>query len=240
MEKYYIDHADIVTSHKCNSNCRFCIDKFINKSDDEVKLKDIKRFLEVLRKSTEKKIEILLLGGEPTMLPTDKLIEIANLVHSYGYDIVMSTNGINKEKIHSLLPYYDWIQITMHSDREIDYWRPYKKINVKWSGDKTFTLEKLNHFIEYTEGYERRSVTMYFTPDFHELCDDKRVWGLLEKLEWTRNGSYYYAFYKGVRFKKSIHGETNIIDEPTIPKLYPNGNYNKTWCHEEMDDYLNW
>lgn len=20
--------------------------------------------------------------------------------------------------------------------------------------------------------------------------------------------------------------------------LYPNGNYNKTWCHEEMDDYL--
>ena len=23
-----------------------------------------------------------------------------------------------------------------------------------------------------------------------------------------------------------------------IPKLYPNGNYNKTWCNEDNDPYL--
>ena len=56
--------------------------------------------------------------------------------------------------------------------------------------------------------------------------------------QWKRNGSYYYTFYEGVRFKRCVPGETNLIDEPTIPKLYPNGNYNKTWCHEELDDYL--
>jgi hypothetical protein len=71
-----------------------------------------------------------------------------------------------------------------------------------------------------------------------ELCTDKEVWELLDTLDWVRNGSYNYAFYKGVRFKKCIRGETNLIDEPTIPKLYPNGNYNKTWCNEELDDYL--
>ena len=49
---------------------------------------------------------------------------------------------------------------------------------------------------------------------------------------------YEYTFYKGVRIKKCIPGETNIIDEPTVPKVYPNGNYNKTWCNEEMDNYL--
>lgn len=47
-----------------------------------------------------------------------------------------------------------------------------------------------------------------------------------------------YTFYKGVRRKKCIHGQTNIIDEETLPKLYPNGNYNKTWNNEELDDYL--
>ena len=79
---------------------------------------------------------------------------------------------------------------------------------------------------------------MYFTPDFEELCKDERVWELLDTLEWKRNGSYMYAFYRGVRFKKCIPGETNLIDEPTVPKLYPNGNYNKTWNNEDMDDYL--
>ena len=80
---------------------------------------------------------------------------------------------------------------------------------------------------------------MYFTPDFQELCVDEKVWNLLNTLEWHRNGSYEYAFYNGVRFKKCIHGETNIIDEPSVPKLYPNGAYNKTWNDEIMDDYLN-
>ena len=36
-----------------------------------------------------------------------------------------------------------------------------------------------------------------------------------------------YTIDDGVRFKKCIPGETNIIDEPTIPKLYPNGNYSE-------------
>lgn len=79
---------------------------------------------------------------------------------------------------------------------------------------------------------------MYFTPDFKQLCSDQKIWSLLDTLEWKRNGSYMYAFYKNIRFKKCIPNETNIIDEPTVPKLYPNGNYNKTWLNENLDDYL--
>lgn len=133
---------------------------------------------------------------------------------------------------------------TTHSEQETDYWRgvnvKYGNINLKLSGDQMLTLEKLNHFIDTTTDFTRRSVSMYFTPDFEELCKDDRVWNLLDSklLNWERNGSYFYAFYKGVRFKKCIPGKTNIIDEPTVPKLYPNGNYNRTWLNEDMDDYL--
>lgn len=66
--KQYIDHADIVTSHMCNNNCKFCIDKFLHTSDKKINTKDIDKFLRLLKQHTDKQLEILLLGGEPTML----------------------------------------------------------------------------------------------------------------------------------------------------------------------------
>ena len=238
---FELDHIDIVVSHKCNNNCINCIDKFINTSDKEILLNDVENFLKLMRTVTEKDLEVLLLGGEPTILDTQKLIDIALLIRKYGFRPIMSTNGIQKEKIISLLPYYDWIQVTIRSQKDIDFWRPYKdKINVKISGDKTLTMEKLNKFVQNTKDFARRSVSMYFTPDFNELCSDVEVWNFLNDPvhTWERNGSYLYMFHNGVRYKKCIHGITNIADEPTVPKLYPNGNYNKTWSHEELDDYL--
>lgn len=239
MDKQYIDHANIVVTHSCNNHCKFCIDKFVNTDNRIVSLADVEKFLKLLRKNTDKCFSVLLLGGEPTAAPTEFLIKAADLIHHYGFRIMMSTNGINKEKIIELLPYYDWIQVTVYNDAQINFWRQWpNKINIKYCGDRLLTMEKLKHFIEYTNEFARRSVSMYFTPDWQELCTDEDVWNLLNSLEWKRNGSYYYTFYKGVRFKRCIPGETNLIDEPTIPKLYPNGNYNKTWCHEELDDYL--
>lgn len=238
-ENFNLDHLDIVTSHMCNRNCKFCVDKFIHSSNEIIKLSDIEKFLKLIREITKDKLEVLLLGGEPTVLPIENLISIANLIHKYDFLAIISTNGLLKDKIIELLPYYDWIQVTVYNDKDIDFYKQYTdKINIKLSGDARLTMQKLNHFIEYTKNFKRRSVSMYFTPDFKELCSDKEIWELLDTLVWKRNGSYEYAFYKGVRFKKCIHNETNIIDEPTVPKLYQNGNYNKSWNNEELDDYL--
>jgi len=234
-----IDHIDIVTSHKCNFHCPFCVDKFCHTSEDEVKLEDIDRFLKIVRKHTDKNLEVLLLGGEPTILSFEKLVEISKVITNNGFTPIISTNGFFKDKIIALLAHYRWIQVTVHSDKQIDFYRDYKdKINIKWSGDENMTFDVFNHFIEYTEGFERRSISMYSTANFIELCRDEDVWDVLNALKWERNGSYLYSFYKGVRIKKFIKGETNIIDEPTVPKLYPNGNYNKTWNNEYLDDYL--
>jgi len=234
-----LDHADIVTSHKCNNNCPHCIDKFLHTSNKEVSYSNVAKFLRLLRQHTDKPLEVLLLGGEPTMLDEHKLMMIASLIKINGFVPIMSTNGRERDKIIALTKHYQWIQVTVNNDADIDYWKPWSdRINIKLAGDSRLTMDKLNHFIEYTKDFERRSVSMYFTEDFEELCKDEEVWTLLDTLEWQRNGSYMYAFYKGVRFKKCIPGETNIIDEPSVPKLYPNGNYNKTWCNEDMDPYL--
>lgn len=236
---YNLDHIDIVVSHQCNMKCLHCIDKFRGQSDEIVKLEDVEKFLQLIRKHTSKSLEVLLLGGDPSVAGAYYLQRLALLIRKYDFKPIMSTNGILKGTIVDCLSYFESIQITVHNDAEIDYWRNYaEKINVKLAGDNNLTFEKLIHFIEYTKGFTRRSVSMYFTPDFEELCKDIMIWEMLDSLQWERNGSYEYAFYKGVRFKKCIPGITNIIDEPTIPKLYPNGNYNKTWNNEEMDDYL--
>lgn len=239
MGKIFIDHGDVVTSHMCNKRCEYCIDKFIHSSTDIVSLENLDKFLRLLKESTDRDLEILFIGGEPTVLPFDYLVEMSKLVRSYGYSPIMSTNGILKDKIIQLMPYYDWIQITVNSDADIDEYRDYPhNINLKLAGDETLTYEKLMHFLDYSKEFERKSIPMYFTPDFKELCTDERIWKFFETLEWTRLGSYMYAFYQGARFKKAIHEETNIIDEPLAPKLYPNGNYNKTWINEDLDDYL--
>lgn len=234
-----IDHADIVITHECMNNCKFCIDKFVHTSNNVVSEESVEMFMKKLNASTNKRIEVLFLGGEPTCAGIEKLAAISNIVRKYGYIPIISTNNPSKETVAQLLPYFDWIQVTVHNDNQIDFYRKYKdKINVKWSGDKSMDINKFNHFIDATQDYERRSISMYFTPDFQELCTDKEVWKILDSLEWKRNGSYLYSFYKVVRIKRCINGETNIIDEPTVPKLYPNGNYNKTWNNEDMDDYL--
>ena len=235
----YIDHADVVVTHECMNHCPFCIDKFVHTSNEVVKKEDLIRFLKKLRSVTSRKLEVLFLGGEPTCAGIEKLAELTDIVREFGFSPIISTNNPKKELIVKLLPYFDWIQVTVHSDKQIEFYRQYKdKINIKLSGDKNLTLEKLNHFIDVTKDFERKSISMYFTPLWKELCTDEEVWSLLNKLSWTRNGSYVYTFYQGVRIKKCIHGETNLVDEPSVPKLYPNGNYNKTWNNETLDDYL--
>lgn len=236
----YIDHADIVVTHKCNLNCPFCIDPLRNTDDSLVKFEDVQNFLSILRKHTQDKITVLLLGGDPTTAETEYLIQLADLIHSHNFKITMSTNGTKRNIILNILPHFDSIQITAHSQKEINFWAKYgDKINLKISGDADLTYEKLIKFIDDTDNmFYRRSVSMYFTPDFQELCQDQNIWNLLDDLDWSRNGSYNYAFYRGVRFKRCLPGLTNIIDEPSVPKLYPNGNYNKTWNNEENNPYL--
>lgn len=234
-----IDHIDIVVTHKCMNHCPFCIDKFVHSSKEVVKPMSVAAFLEKVRTVTDKQLEVLFLGGEPTCAPLLSLAELTRIVRYYGFSPIISTNNPNKNIVANITELFDWVQVTVHNDSQIEFYRNYRdRINIKMSGDKTFTIDRLHHFIEVTKDFKRRSVSMYFAPDFKELCEDQRVWQLLDTLEWKRNGSYLYTFYKGVRFKRCIPGETNIIDEPTVPKLYPNGNYNKTWLNEDMDDYL--
>jgi len=242
-----IDHADIVVNHVCNMACKFCVDKYRG-NEGEVSFDSICKFLNLLKKHehfqpkyhTNPRLEILLLGGEPTLIGGDKLALYSGAIWGAGFSPIISTNARDKEVVKKILPFFDWVQVAVYSDAEIDYWRKLstEKINLKLSGDSTFTMAKLEHFKEYTKDFKRRSVTMFFKPNFEQVCPDAEVKEFLTTLEWERLDSYEYTMYEGIRLKRCIPGVTNIADEPHIPKLYPNGNYNKTWVNEDHDPYL--
>lgn len=156
---FTIDHADIVVNHMCNMNCKYCVDTFRGSTNEIIKIDYVKSFLDLLKKNTEiyqplymdkkEALEILILGGEPTLIGAERLVEIADEVHKHGFQIVISTNARLKNVVKEIIPYFDWIQVAVYGDAEIDYWRGIStdKINVKLSGDALFNLERLNHFV---------------------------------------------------------------------------------------------
>lgn len=235
-----IHHIDIIITHSCNMKCPNCIDKFVNLSTNVISPSTVETFLSKLReKGLKGKVPVLLLGGEPFSTPTSTIQHVTSIIREYNFSPIVSTNGKQKEKIIQCMDMFDSIQVTLHSQKEIDFYSKYsKKINAKLSGDNHLTIDKLESFIRDTKDFYRQSLSMYFTDNHEEICKDEDVWQLLNALEWTRLGSYLYTFYKGMRIKRSIPNETNIINEPQIPKLYPNENYNQTWNNEDMDDYL--
>lgn len=238
-------HVDIITCHICNTHCPNCVDRFLNSSKEFISNETVEKFLRLIRKHTDKMLSALLLGGEPTMLPSRKLISLAETIRGMNFRVLMSTNGILKDKIIYLLPYIDSVQLTVGIDDEktLNFWKEYShKINIKVAIDLRTNIDNLQRWIRNTKGFYRRSVSVYFTPDWRECCADKHVQRYLDSLWWEREGNYLYAFKDGVRYKRCIPGASNVEDTPMIPKVYPNGNYNKTWTHERLDDYLdgNW
>ena len=236
-----INHIDIVTTHQCNQSCNYCIDPFRNTSKKIIDTEKVAEFLASIREKTEEKLTVLLLGGEPTLLSKQKLKQLTNIIHEYGFRASISTNGQLWRKAIKIAPFFDTIQVTIDDFDQIPLLHDIKnKVNVKMPGDEYMNWQRLTEFMEETKDFYRQSVPMYFNPQtFEELCKDRYVWDFLDSLSWERNGSYKYAFYGKIRFKKCIPKETNIIDEPKIPKLYPNGNYNCNWQNETMNNYLN-
>ena len=49
-------HADLIITHTCKAGCKFCIDKFVDTSDEITKLEDIEAYLKYLSE-TDKKVK---------------------------------------------------------------------------------------------------------------------------------------------------------------------------------------
>jgi len=257
---YSMAHADIIVTHKCNmkGNCLpTCADKFVNTSDKEIEVSTVEKFLDlfskhIAKRKTENVIfyeqpQILVLGGEPTLVGSEKLIAIAEIAKKYGFERIISSNGLNFRVLKEILPYYDSLQITLQTygskaelRRLLDLGS--KKINVKLRCDVNLTFDDLVNFIASTKSFKRRSVVRYW--DYKNHCftnKDPAIEEFMNALEWKpftdSISTSMYAMFDGVRFKKETE-EILSAEMPDIPKLYPSGVYNCTWKNEDSNPYF--
>ena len=116
-------HADLIVTHACGVGCKFCIDKFVDTSDNVTSLADIEEYLrylaEVEKKEHPDMSSVLILGGEPTKAPFEYLKKVGELIHYYGFNAAMTTNGQSGEKLLELDGYIDFINVSHYGRKAI-------------------------------------------------------------------------------------------------------------------------
>ena len=242
-------HADLIITHKCGMGCKFCIDDFVDTSNAITKLTDIEDYLRFLAEREKKEhpnmSSVLILGGEPTKVPFEYLKQVADLIHYYGFNVAMTTNGQAGEKLLELDGYIDFINISHYSKSAIikkDYLYKFKKTEITLSKlitkDVFPTFESFKKFIKEAKKNSlnyRFSTLQENTPNLKELhpnwvdCEllpNCKIVPCLECLNAT--------VYEGYVIKiMHYHNKNQNIDFPPYPKLYPNGFANRDFSNEE-------
>ncbi len=254
LRNWNIRRAQIIVTYECNMNCSFCINYELGKKKKGfIKISDILYFL-IYLKYIEKLEEciIVLLGGEPTLLPIEMLQEISDLAHQFGYKTEFYTNGTLNEKLLELDGYIDFITISNYGKgllpfHNMNYLYDFKKSSITISKliSKEFfkTFEEFDSFIDQTNklpfNYDF-STLQETTPNFSSYQPDWVETKLIPKLEKQDvRGNVGAALYKG-RLIKLPHVHLPKIEDICTLKLYPNGNLSTTWKSDDMEiDYKN-
>lgn len=244
-------HADLLVTHKCGVGCKFCIDGFVDTSTNVTSLLDVEEYLrylaEVERKSHPNMTSVLILGGEPTKAPFDYLKKVGELIHHYGFNSAMTTNGQAGAKLLELDGYIDFINVSHYGKKAIldkEYLYKFKKTEITLSklitkdffptfaSFKEFIAEAKTNSLNY-----RFSTLQENTPnlaDLHprwvdeELLPNCKITPVLECLN--------AAEYEGYIIKiMHYHNKNDHIDFPPYPHLYPNGNVNRDFSNEDPE-----
>lgn len=91
------DYMSVVVTHRCDRNCRFCIDQY-HGNDEDITIKSVYKAMHLgYEKQTG---TILITGGEPTLHPD--IVEICELFRAAEFHVVVTTNYGNPDIVKKL------------------------------------------------------------------------------------------------------------------------------------------
>jgi len=104
-----IPFAAIQLTNKCNLNCEFCFRRRVT----EEPFSKIENIIKNLRACNVK--SLVLSGGEPLL--REDIKKILQLCKKLGIETVLQSNGlILKSRLPGILPYIDWISLSLDGD----------------------------------------------------------------------------------------------------------------------------
>lgn len=243
--------AQIVVTYACNMNCGFCINYELGKKRKGfIKVSDVAYFMYYLKyiEGLDDAI-IVLLGGEPTLLPLESLKEICDLAHEVGYKTEFYTNGLKEKELLELDGYIDFINISNYGYSlypcSEDLLNKFQKSSITITRliTKQF-FESFDDFDKFVDAANEKIFNYDFstmqetTPNFawyHPDWVEKELLPLCENQD--VRGNVGASLYKG-RLIKLPHKHLKRKEDICTLKLYPNGNLNTTWKNDNMEiDY---
>lgn len=106
-----------VNGNKCNMNCEYCSELPKNFSEEQCKF-NLKRIKDLLSK-LPKDVDIILHGGEPSLIGMDSILEIARWIKELGfkYKPSIQTNGLlSKEWVEFFYENKELIRVSVSID----------------------------------------------------------------------------------------------------------------------------
>jgi pyruvate formate lyase activating enzyme len=98
----------------CNMRCPYCMNAKMVLEFDELDGKPIE---EVKKYVVDNNCDwVNVSGGEVTIYPLDKLINLFNEIRSWGCKVAISTNGLLTDKLEALLPYIQYVTMDIKTN----------------------------------------------------------------------------------------------------------------------------
>ena len=111
-------HAASIFLFGCNFRCPYCMNGRIVVVKEEDLARPVKSFSlsEIKEKVIAGKHEwVQISGGEPTLTPLPKLLNLLEEIKSWGCKIGMSTNGTYPHVLEKILPYLSYVAMDLKS-----------------------------------------------------------------------------------------------------------------------------
>ena len=172
------DYMSIIVTHECNRTCSFCVDKYRGNKEYIT----IGNVIDALCRAKNGGVkDILLVGGEPTMHPD--ILEIANTVKLFGFNLILTTNYSKEDTIKDLDGIVDSFNISFHDQEYLPLQSDFKSditLSALIYKGQLDTREKLDLFIDkYRGDMNLKFSTLYSCNDF---AKDRQVVGYLDSL----------------------------------------------------------
>lgn len=97
----------VIFFEKCNFRCKYCNLEWLQSLPDFS--------YERLEESLPYIDTICFSGGEPTLTPIE-LMQMVQRIKKYGKELILYTNGYDKERLYEFLPYFDEVYIDIKGD----------------------------------------------------------------------------------------------------------------------------
>jgi organic radical activating enzyme len=210
-------------------------------------MEDVKWFLEKLKNTDAQQRDIndvMLLGGEPSMLPMEYLQRICEEIHNYGWRVSLTTNGRLGAGILALDGYVDYLNQSHYFglSNPIDKMRhslEYKYGEFVWAklitSDTFKTMKDFVDFQHVSQNYDFKFSTLNKGSPFYDRLHPKWVdEELIPELEKQGNMTTIFDTIRGGVWNGSaIKFMHTCTDEVRYPKLWPDGRVSRTWTSRD-------